>query len=59
MKLENESLNIQTHICSKYCGACGNTFRDEGEIFCIVIQSRVDDDDEACDEFSEGEPQYR
>jgi uncharacterized Zn finger protein (UPF0148 family) len=67
MKLENENneqpqdpqLNIGEVMCSKYCGDCGNTIRDDGEIFCVVIQSRVDEDDETCDEFSGGEPQYR
>lgn len=37
----------------------GNTIRDDEEIFCIEIQSRVDDQDEACEEFSNKEPQYR
>ena len=54
-----EQLDIPVVMCSKYCGDCGNTIRDDGEIFCVVIQSRVDEDDEACDEFSGGEPQYK
>jgi len=40
------------------CGQCGNTIRNDGEIFCVEIQSRVDDDDEACGSFSSCEPQY-
>jgi len=58
-KSTKKAWNIADVMCSKYCGDCGNTIRDDGEIFCVVIQSRVDEDDEACDEFSGGEPQYR
>lgn len=56
---ENKPLKQPAVMCSKFCGGCGNTIRDDEEIFCIEIQSRVDEDDEACESFSDKEPQFR
>jgi hypothetical protein len=44
---------------SKKCGDCGNTIREDGEIFCFEIQGRVNSNDGACSSFSDKEPQYR